>query len=83
MNKRHYEIILYYEENNTVDESIKNEWNTSLQRIGETLDLDITLNAENEKQICFYVMVPEAIDLNKALRSVQKKLKKYTAYIRR
>ncbi len=53
MNKRHYEIILYYEENNTVDESIKNEWNTSLQRIGETLDLDITLNAENEKQICF------------------------------
>lgn len=79
MNRRQYEMIWYYEAGNTIDENIKNEWLTDLQKIGETLDLNIVFKGQDKEKICFHIVAPETINLNKALRSMQKKLKRYMA----
>lgn len=78
MKERHYEIIWYYKKTDTLDEKIKDQWMSSLQKAGEDLDLKIWIKEESENQICFDVIAPETINLNKALRSMQRKLKKHT-----
>ncbi len=81
MKEKHYEVTWYDKKENLLNEETIQQMKSYIQTLSKTIDAEFTLKDVIQGQMIFDVRADENLNLNKALRILEKKMSKKIGHI--